>query len=89
MRGTTTSPPDLVLTLSWLLFDPMNAESEWLAKPNGECERHESHPQRQAFVNVVKVVKDTAERHFAMFKSFALSVMGHQAFQCRLLQAVE
>ena len=34
-RGESISLSDLVLTLSWLLFDPMNAESEWLAKPSG------------------------------------------------------
>ena len=84
----STSLSDLVLALSWLLFDLMNAESEWLAKPSGEWERHESHLQRKAFVNVVKVVKDTVERRFVMLKSFTLSVRGHQQLQW-LLQAVE
>ena len=56
----------------------MNAESEWLAKPSGEWERHESHLQRKAFVSGVKVVNVTAERGFAMLNSFALSVRGQQ-----------
>ena len=34
--------------LSWLRIDLMNAESEWLAKPSGEWERHESHLHRKA-----------------------------------------
>ena len=84
----TTSLPDLVLTLSWLLFDRINAESEWLAKPNVEWERHESHLKRKAFVNSLTSCKDTAENGISMHKSFALSVRGHQQFQW-LLQAVE
>ena len=55
---------------------------------SSQHERHESNLQRNAFVNVVKVVNDTAEMRFSMLNSFALGVMGHQQFQW-LLQAVE
>ena len=84
----STSLLDLVLAISWLLFDLMNAESEWLAKPNGEWEGHESHLHCKASVSGVKVVKGTAERGFAILKLFALSVRGQQQFQW-LPQALE
>lgn len=84
----STGLSDLVSAPSWLLFDLTNADSEWLAKPSGEWEQHDSYLQCKAFVHSVKVVNDTAERGIAMLKSFAPLVKGQEQFQW-LLQAVE
>ena len=80
--------PNLVSAPSKLLFDLTSVDSWWLAGPSGEWERHESHLDCKAFVNGVKVANITAERGFAILKSFALSVRGQQLFQW-LLQALE
>ena len=48
-QDESTSLSDLALAFSRLLFDMMNAVSEWLAKPSREWKQHESHLQCKAF----------------------------------------
>ena len=77
----STNLPDFVSAPSKLLLDLTNVNSGQLAGPSGDWEQHESHLLRKNFINGVKVANVTAERGFAMFKSFAQSTEGQQQFQ--------
>ncbi|KAF0310611.1 hypothetical protein FJT64_018407 [Amphibalanus amphitrite] len=85
----STSLSELVTTSSWLMFDLMGVDHEWMTKqPPGEWEGHEAYILCKEFVKTVKVVNDTAERGIALLKTFAQHVKGQDQFQW-LLQAVE
>ena len=74
---------------SYLLFERLNIDVEWLTKPVDQWDLDPDYQLAHKFVRTVKVVNDAAERGIKLISDFATSITTDLEQRAALLQGVE
>ena len=80
---------DFIGSNSWLVFDILGLQGDWLVKPVTEWEESPDYLTLKTYIENLKVVNDTAERGIKLWSDFIGILTSNEAKRQDIVQVVE